>query len=106
MAQRAASYGEAVLHKSAFLDETATFHSAMKHSLRSYDEKMKNESLSVCKTIRFALYYHRKRKLIMEKSSNKLVDLSVTICGEIKEENAYSLKNALRELTCVGCRFF
>ena len=42
----------------------------------------------------------------MEKSSNKLVDLSVTICGEIKEENAYSLKNALRELTCVGCRFF
>jgi hypothetical protein len=24
--------------------EAASFHSAMKHSLRSYDEKMKNES--------------------------------------------------------------
>ena len=63
MAQRAASYGEAVLHKSLTMKHcfaTAPqyeaspvfislrrgkpFHSAMKHSLRSYDEKMKNES--------------------------------------------------------------
>ena len=45
-----------VLHKTAFSDEAASFHSAMKHcsvslhnmkhSLRSYDEKMKNESWS------------------------------------------------------------
>ena len=33
------------------------FHSAMKHSLRSYDEKMKNGSLSVCNTTLSALYY-------------------------------------------------
>ena len=32
----------------------------MKHSLRSYDEKMKNVSLSVCNTTLSALYYHRK----------------------------------------------
>ena len=53
MAQRAASYGAAVLHKSLTMKhcsakapqyEAASFHSAMKHSLRSYDEKMKNES--------------------------------------------------------------
>ncbi|MBQ7401972.1 MAG: hypothetical protein IJW05_14920 [Lentisphaeria bacterium] len=59
MAQRAASYGKAVLHKSLTMKlcfaaapqyEAASFHSAMKHSLRSYDEKMKNESLSVCNT--------------------------------------------------------
>ncbi|MBQ7404379.1 MAG: hypothetical protein IJW05_13195 [Lentisphaeria bacterium] len=49
MAQRAASYGEAVLHTSLTMKhcfatapqyEAASFHSAMKHSLRSYDEKM------------------------------------------------------------------
>ncbi|MBQ9771042.1 MAG: hypothetical protein IJW23_04370 [Lentisphaeria bacterium] len=53
MALRAASYGAAVLHKSLTMKhcfatapqyEAASFHSAMKHSLRSYDEKMKNES--------------------------------------------------------------
>ena len=61
MEQRAASYGEAVLHaplgalhKNAFSDEAASFHFAMKHyfvslnnmkhSLRSYDVKYKNES--------------------------------------------------------------
>ncbi|MBQ7403914.1 MAG: hypothetical protein IJW05_10800 [Lentisphaeria bacterium] len=66
MAQRAASYGEAVLHKSLTMKhcfatapqyEAASFHSAMKHSLRSYDEKMENESLSVCNTTLSALYY-------------------------------------------------
>ena len=73
MAQRAASYGEAVLHKGLTMKHCfrlhfitprqaakapqyeaspvfislrrgKPFHSAMKHSLRSYDEKMKNES--------------------------------------------------------------
>jgi hypothetical protein len=48
MAQRAASYGKAVLHKSLTMKhcsakapqyEAASFHSAMKHSLRSYDER-------------------------------------------------------------------
>ena len=33
------------------------FHSDMKHSLRSYDEKMENESLSVCNTTLSALHY-------------------------------------------------
>ena len=63
---KCASYGEAVLHKSLTMKhcsakapqyEAASFHSAMKHSLRSYDEKMKNESLSVCNTTLSALYY-------------------------------------------------
>ena len=55
MAQRAASYGEAVLHKSLTMKhcsakasqyEAAPLHSAMKHSAyAAYDEKMKNESL-------------------------------------------------------------
>ena len=65
MAQRAASYGEAVLHKSLTMKhcsakapqyEAASFHSAMKHSAyapydlssialcATDDEKMKNES--------------------------------------------------------------
>ena len=33
-------------------------------------------------------------------------DTAVTLCGEIKDENANSFKNALRELTCAKCRFF
>ena len=78
MAQRAASYGEAVLHKSLTMKhcsaeasqyEAASFHSAMKHfAYTSYDlssialratddEKMENESLSVCNTTLSALYY-------------------------------------------------
>ena len=44
---------------------------------------MKNESLLACNAIRPALYYCRKGKLIMEKSSNKLVDLSVAFAVEI-----------------------
>ena len=65
MAQRAASYGEAVLRKSLTMKhcfakapqyEASPFHSDMKHSLRSYDEKMKNESFSVC-NIYFLLLY-------------------------------------------------
>ena len=90
MAQRAASYGEAVLHKTPFQTwhgvarraKTAeafafanmkhlpsSFHSAMKHfayapydlssiALRATDdEKMENESSSVCNTTLSALYY-------------------------------------------------
>ena len=45
--------------------------------------EMKNESLLACNAIRPALYYCRKGKLIMEKSSNKLVDLSVAFAVEI-----------------------
>ena len=33
-------------------------------------------------------------------------DTAITLCGEIKEENAPLLQNALRELTCAKCRFF
>ena len=47
----------------------------MKHSLRSYDEKMKNESC-VCKYSLSMLHYSAERKILMEKSSNKLLDLS------------------------------
>ena len=68
-----------VLHKTAFSDEAASFHFAMKHcsvtllnmkhsayapydlssiALRATDdEKMENESLSVCNTTLSALYY-------------------------------------------------
>ena len=76
MARSAASYGAAVLHtpsgvlhKSAFSDEallcfTAQYEASplrsdMKHSLRSYDEKMENESSSVCNTTMSVLYYHQ-----------------------------------------------
>ena len=71
MAQRAASYGEAVLHKSLTMKhcsakapqyEAASFHSAMKHfaiapydlssiALRATDdEKMKNESCAATRS--------------------------------------------------------
>ena len=36
----------------------------MKHSLRSYDEKMENESLSVCNTTLSALYYDLQSSLL------------------------------------------
>ncbi|MBR7127049.1 MAG: hypothetical protein IKD09_00500 [Lentisphaeria bacterium] len=77
MAQRAASYGAAVLHKRLTMKhcfakapqyEASPFHSDMKHfayapyDLSSIalcatdDEKMENESLSVCNTTLSALY--------------------------------------------------
>ncbi len=93
MAQRAASYGKAVLHKSLTMKhcfakasqyEAAPLHSAMKHSAYApYDEKMKSESFSVCNATLPALYYSAERKTLMEKFSNKLVDLSVTFAIEI-----------------------
>ena len=64
--------------------EASSFHSDMKHSAHApYDEKMKNESC-VCKYSLSMLYYSAERKILMEKSSNKLVDLSVTFAIEIQ----------------------
>jgi hypothetical protein len=78
MAQRAASYGEAVLHKGLTMKhcfrlhfitprqaaqapqyEASPFHSDMKHfAYAPYDvRKWENESLSVCNTTLSALYY-------------------------------------------------
>ena len=62
-----------VLHKSLTMKhcsakapqyEAASFHSAMKHSLRSYDEKMKNESFSAhsCHKKYFAVSRHNATK--------------------------------------------
>ena len=100
MHQRCASWLEeplhtppGVLHKTPFSDE-ALFRftpqyeaspqcSDMKHSLRSYDQKMKNESFSSCNRSLVLLYYRLKGKLLMEKNSNKLVDLSVAFAVEI-----------------------
>ena len=74
MAQRAASYGKAVLHKSLTMKhcfakapqyEASPFHSDMKHSAHApYDEKMKNESC-VCKYSLSTLYYSVERKNLM-----------------------------------------
>ena len=64
-----ASCTAGALHIFAFSDEAAAFHSAMKHcsvslhnmkhsAFAPYDEKMKNESSSVCNTTMSVLYYH------------------------------------------------
>ena len=101
-----------MLHKNAFSDEAASFHFAMKHCSRlhfitpwqaantpqyeassfhsdmkhsahaPYDEKMKNESCA-CKYSLLMLHYPAERKILMEKTSNKLVDLSVAFAVEI-----------------------
>ena len=91
MAQRAASYGEAVLHKTPDDEalfrftsqyEAAPLHSAMKHSLRSYDEKMENGSFRL-QYIPCSVILTVERKTPMEKTSNKLVNLSVAFAVEI-----------------------
>ena len=66
--RRIASCTGGALHESAFSDETAPFYSAMKHfrfrsnmkhsAYTAYDEKMKNESLSICNATLSALYYN------------------------------------------------
>ena len=65
-----------VLHKSLTMKhcsasapqyEAASFHSAMKHSLRSYDEKMKNESFRL-QYIPCSVILTVERKTLMEKS--------------------------------------
>ena len=108
-----------VLHKNAFSDEAAPvfislrrgkpFHFAMKHcsvtlhnmkhsAYSPYDNKMKNESC-VCKYSLPMLHYSVERKNIMEKSSNKLVDLSVAFAVEILNLVKY-LKEQRETIIC------
>ena len=109
-----------VLHKNAFSDEalfrftpqyeTSSFHSDMKHSahapydlssiaLRATDdEKMKNESY-VCKYSLPMLHYSAERKILIEKSSNKLVDLSIAFAVEILNLVKY-LKEQRETIIC------
>ena len=98
-----------VLHKNAFSDEAlfrfspqyeaSSFHSDMKHSAYApYDEKMKNESC-VCKYSLSTLYYSVERKILMEKTSNKLVDLSVAFAVEILNLVKY-LKEQRETIIC------
>ena len=108
-----------VLHKNAFSDlarrskaktaealfrftpqyEASSFHSDMKHSAYApYDEKMKNESC-VCKYSLSMLHYSAERKILMEKSSNKLVDLSVAFAVEILNLVKY-LKEQRETIIC------
>ena len=55
----------------------------MKHSAHApYDEKMKNESC-VCKYSLPMLHYSLERIILMEKSSNKLVDISVAFAKSL-----------------------
>ena len=98
-----------VLHKNAFSDEAlfrfppqyeaSSFHSDMKHSAYApYDEKMKNESC-VCKYSLPMLYYSAERKNLIEKSSNKLVDLSIAFAVEILNLVKY-LKEQRETIIC------
>ena len=61
--------------------------------------EMKNESSSVCNTTMSVLYYHQEGKLNMEKSSNKLVDLSVAFAVEILNLVKY-LKSQHETIIC------
>ena len=72
----------------------------MKHSAYApYDEKMKNESY-VCKYSLSMLHYLAERKnSTMEKSSNKLVDLSVAFAVEILNLVKY-LKEQRETIIC------
>ena len=119
MARSAASYilmldeqssqAQNVLHKNAFSDEAAPvfislrrgkpFYFAMKHcsvtlhnmkhsAYAPYDLKMKNESC-VCKYSLSMLHYSAERKILMEKSSNKLADLSVAFACIIWQNRIY-----------------
>ena len=109
-----------VLHKNAFSDEAlfrftpqyeaSSFHSDMKHSahapydlssiaLRATDdEKMKNESW-VCKYSLPMLHYSVERKNLIEKTSNKLVDLSIAFAVEILNLVKY-LKEQRETIIC------
>ena len=98
-----------VLHKNPFSDEAASFHFAMKHcsvtlhnmkhsAYAPYDNKMKNDSY-VCKYSLSMLHYSAERKILMEKSSNKLVDLSVAFAVEILNLVKY-LKEQRETIIC------
>lgn len=60
---------------------------------------MENESFSVCNTTLSALYYSAERKTLMEKTSNKLVDLSVAFAVEILNLVKY-LKSQHETIIC------
>ena len=60
---------------------------------------MGNESFSVCNTTLSALYYSAERKTLMEKTSNKLVDLSVAFAVEILNLVKY-LKSQHETIIC------
>ena len=76
------------------------YRSDMKHSAYApYDEKMKCESFSVCNATLSSLYYSAERKTLMEKSSNKLVDLSVAFAVEILNLVKY-LKSQHETIIC------
>ena len=60
---------------------------------------MENESFSVCNTTLSALYYSAERKTLMEKASNKLVDLSVALAVEILNLVKY-LKSQHETIIC------
>ena len=109
MLDEQSSQAQNVLHKNAFSDEAASFHFAMKHcsvtlhnmkhsAHAPYDEKMKNESC-VCKYSLPMLHYSVERKNLMEKSSNKLVDLSVAFAVEILNLVKY-LKEQRETIIC------
>ena len=77
---------------------SVTLHN-MKHSAYApYDNKMKNESY-VCKYSLSMLHYSAERKILMEKSSNKLVDLSIAFAVEILNLVKY-LKERKETIIC------
>ena len=83
----------------------------MKHSLRSYDEKMKNESFCL-QLIPCSVTLTVERKTLMEKTSNKLVDFSVAFAVEIlnlvkylKSQHETIICNQIgRAGTCIGVK--
>ena len=53
-------------------------------------------------------YYESAKRLLDSHGfivKSEVFDTAVTLCGEIKEENAPLLKKSLLELTCAKCRF-
>ena len=109
MLDEQSSQAQNVLHKNAFSDEAASFHSAMKHcsvtlhnmkhsACAPYDKKMKNESY-VCKYSLSMRHDSVERKNLMEKTSNKLVDLSIAFAVEILNLVKY-LKEQRETIIC------
>lgn len=87
--------------------------------VRAYSDcaRLALEDASVCEfspmaELNFSLpynYYESAKRLLFSLGfiiKSEEFDTAVKLCGEIKEENAPLLKNALRELTCAKCRFF
>ena len=110
MAQRAASYGAAVLHKRLTMKhgsakapqyEASPFHSDMKHfAYAPYD--VRKWKMRVFPFVIYTLYRYinlMKGKILMEKNSNKLVDLSVAFAVEILNLVKY-LKSQHETIIC------